>query len=197
MERAMGTGSLAAMSRSGGDAQACRILCSVAHRLQVIRASSPPNLTPLQAWFSDLAAAAALQGGIMERSAAAARVLLSDPRDVVVLHGDLHHDNVLDFGARGWLAIDPKGLLGERGFDYANLFCNPDPSDPMPPIATSADVFSNRLALVTDIADLEPSRLLLWIMAWAELSAAWSIQDGEVPIVSLAIAELAIAKLDH
>ena len=67
----------------------------------------------------------------------------------------------------------------------------------MPPIATSADVFSNRLALVTDIADLEPSRLLLWIMAWAGLSAAWSIQDGEVPIVSLAIAELAIATLNH
>jgi aminoglycoside/hydroxyurea antibiotic resistance kinase len=42
-----------------------------------------------------------------------------------VLHGDLHHGNVLDFGLRGWLAIDPKGLLGERGFDFANIFTNP------------------------------------------------------------------------
>ncbi len=29
-------------------------------------------------------------------------------------------------GPRGWLAIDPKGLIGERGFEYANLFRNPD-----------------------------------------------------------------------
>lgn len=34
---------------------------------------------------------------------------------MVTLHGDLHHGNVLDFGASGWLAIDPKGLKGERG----------------------------------------------------------------------------------
>ena len=52
--------------------------------------------------------------------------LLASPRDVTVLHGDIHHGNILDFGARGWLAVDPKGLVGERGLDYANLFCNPD-----------------------------------------------------------------------
>jgi streptomycin 6-kinase len=52
--------------------------------------------------------------------------LLDDPRDIVALHGDIHHGNILDFGERGWLAIDPKGLIGERGFDYANNFCNPD-----------------------------------------------------------------------
>jgi streptomycin 6-kinase len=45
---------------------------------------------------------------------------LTAPREEGVLHGDLHHDNVLDFGRRGWLAIDPHGLFGERGFDYAN-----------------------------------------------------------------------------
>jgi hypothetical protein len=56
------------------------------------------------------------------------------------LHGDIHHDNILDFGRRGWLAIDPKRLFGERGFDYANLFCNPDLSDPSHPVATAGSV---------------------------------------------------------
>jgi streptomycin 6-kinase len=42
-----------------------------------------------------------------------------------VLHGDIHHDNVLDFGARGRLAIDPKGLLGERGFEFAIFLPTP------------------------------------------------------------------------
>lgn len=51
----------------------------------------------------------------------AAHLLLADRRDISPLHGDIYHGNVLDFGERGWLAIDPKGLKGERGFDYANL----------------------------------------------------------------------------
>jgi hypothetical protein len=50
-------------------------------------------------------------------------------RDVVVLHGDMHHENILKFSSRGWLAIDPKGLVGERGFDYANIFCKPRQRD--------------------------------------------------------------------
>jgi streptomycin 6-kinase len=60
------------------------------------------------------------------RSAEIARTLLASPREVVPLHGDVHHGNILVFEERGWLAFDPKRLMGERGFDYANLFCNPN-----------------------------------------------------------------------
>ena len=60
---------------------------------------------------------------------ATAQALLADAaRGRASLHGDLHHDNVLDFGPRGWLAIDPHGLLGERGFDFANIFDHEDGS---------------------------------------------------------------------
>ena len=40
--------------------------------------------------------------------------LAGEPHEIGVLHGDIHHGNILDFGARGWLAIDPKRLQGER-----------------------------------------------------------------------------------
>ncbi len=197
MERAAGTRSLAVMSRSGSDAEACRALCVAAQDLRASRPNSPPQLTPLDARFHDLAPAAARHGGIMRRSATAARTLLSAPRDVAVLHGDLHHGNVLDFGDPGWLAIDPKGLVGERGFDYANLFCNPDLSDPVPPVATLPDVFASRVALVADLAGLQRDRLLLWVLAWAGLSAAWIIDSGETPATSLNVARLASAELDR
>nr|WP_249123342.1 MULTISPECIES: aminoglycoside phosphotransferase family protein [unclassified Bradyrhizobium] len=75
--------------------------------------------------------------------------MLAEPRDVVVLHGDLHHDNVLDFGERGWLAIDPRCLRGERGFDYANIFTNPDMADPSRPVTIRPEHFARRLAMVT------------------------------------------------
>ena len=110
------------------------------------------------------------------RSAASARALLADPQEVRVLHGDIHHENILDFGERGWLAIDPKGLIGERGFDYANIFTNPDLSDPTLPVATLPERFQQRLAIVTEQSGIEHRRLLHWIIAWCGLSAVGSLK---------------------
>lgn len=92
------------------------------------------------------------------RCAAVANVLLSSPHDEVVLHGDLHHGNILDFGTRGWLAIDPKGLVGERGFDYANIFTNPDLADPTKPVAIEPERFAQRVNIVSEIARIERQR---------------------------------------
>jgi streptomycin 6-kinase len=190
LERALGERSLADMARTGRDDEASRILCAAAARLHAPRDRALPELVPLPVWFRALEPAAAAQGGILLHAAAAARELLADPRDVVVLHGDLHHGNVLDFGARGWLAIDPKGLVGERGFDFANLFCNPDRET-----ATAPDRLARQVEVVAAAAGLERGRLLKWILAYAGLSAAWSLEDGDDADLALAVAEIASAEL--
>jgi streptomycin 6-kinase len=190
LERALGPGSLAEMARSGQDDEASRILCAAAAGLHAPRQGAPPDLVPLGRWFRTLEPAAAAHGGILARAAAAAGELLADPRDVVVLHGDLHHGNVLDFGARGWLAVDPKGLAGERGFEFANLFCNPDRE-----AALATGRLARQVEVVADAAGLERGRLLQWILAFAGLSAAWSLEDGDVPDLALAVAEIAAAEL--
>ena len=195
LERATGTGSLADMSWTGNDAQACRIICHAASKLHFSRNASTPALTPLHHWFSDLAPAAKKHGGILTRCAAVANVLLSSPHDEVVLHGDLHHGNILDFGTRGWLAIDPKGLLGERGFDYANIFTNPDLAEPTRPVAIELETFTQRVNIVSEIAKIERQRLLMWIVAWCGLSSVWFLQEGDSATVPLRIAELAMAEL--
>jgi streptomycin 6-kinase len=119
--------------------------------------------------------AAATHGGIFVQCTEAARNLLAEPRECAVLHGDLHPD-VLDFGARGWLAIDPKRLVGERGFDFANIFTNPDLTDPARPVATEPGRFARRLEVVTEAAGAERERLLYWILGWSGLSAAWFLK---------------------
>ena len=191
LERAMGPGSLAAMARNGRDDEACRILCAVGAGLHTPRAADPPDsLVPLEPWFRQLWPTAQAEGGVFARSAAVARTLLDAPRDVGVLHGDLHHDNVLDFGARGWLAIDPKGLLGDRGYDHANMVCNPDVET-----ATAPGTLARRVATISIAADLEPRRLLSWILAYCGLSASWTLGDGDDPWRALAIGEIAAAEL--
>ncbi|XXX78043.1 aminoglycoside phosphotransferase family protein [Sorangium sp. So ce134] len=197
LERAQGPRSLAEMSRGGEDDEACRILCAVAARLHAPRARPLPELVPLTRWFRGLEPAAAAHGGILARCLEAARALLAEPREVVVLHGDLHHDNVLDFGDRGFLAIDPKQLVGERSFDFANIFTNPDLADPTRPVATEPGRFSRRLEIVVEAAGLERTRLLRWILAWTGLSAAWYLQDGDSADIDLRVAELSAAELDR
>lgn len=195
LERATGTESLADMSWTGNDAQACRIICHTASRLHLSRNASTPALTPLHHWFRDLAPAAKKHGGILTRCDSVANVLLSSPHDAVVLHGDLHHGNILDFGTRGWLAIDPKGLVGERGFDYANIFTNPDLAEPTRPVAIEPEIFTQRVNIVSEIARIERQRLLMWIVAWCGLSSVWFLQEGDSATVPLRIAELAMAEL--
>ena len=190
MERATGPHSLPAMVRDGHDDEASRTLCAAVARLHAPReAPAPSMLAPLPVWFRQLEPAAARRGGLLVKAAAAARALLADPREETLLHGDIHHDNVLDFGPRGWLAIDPKGLFGERAYDYLNMFYNPWPE------AAAPGRLRRQLPIVASAAGLDPVRLLAWILAYGGLSAAWTIDDGGDPTNALRVAEIAAAEM--
>lgn len=174
LERATGTRSLEVMARAGDDDAATRILCAAIAKLHEPRDAPPPDLIPLTDWFRDLAPVAERYGGILRLSDVIARELLTEPRDLVPLHGDIHHGNILDFGPRGWLAIDPKRLNGERGFDYANIFTNPIESD----LPTERGRMARRLDIIIAETGMERERMLRWILAWCGLSAAWIWLDG-------------------
>lgn len=197
MERAMGHRSLTACAHNGKDDEATRILCDVIAGLHKPRDKPlPAGLVTLPAWFEALEPTARAHGGWLLRAAEEARALLAEPAEAIPLHGDIHHDNVLDFGERGWLAIDPKHIRGDRAFDYTNLFCNPDMDFPERPVAVVRERFLRRLAIVVAHAGLERRRLLRWIAAWTGLSAAWLIQDGDPAEVDTQVGAMALAELD-
>ncbi|WP_213941910.1 aminoglycoside phosphotransferase family protein [Pseudomonas sp. dw_612] len=193
MERAMGRRSLRNMALNGQDDEANQIMCAAVARLHAPRTSPLPPLVPLSQWFRSLYWAAEQYGGLYSLSLSTAEALLAEPQDVVVLHGDIHHDNILDFGPQGWLAIDPKRVIGERGFDYANLICNPEL-----PTATDPLRFARQIKVVSKAAGLERRRLLQWVLAFAGLSAAWFLEDGESLAAEgqLHVAKLAASMLD-
>lgn len=196
LERAIGLSSLSTMSKVGQDEKSCQIICNVANKLHIPKKASTPMLTPLHHWFRSLEPAAKTYGGIMIDCAEVAKKLLASPQDIVVLHGDLHHNNVLDFENSGWLAIDPKGLIGERGFDFANIFTNPDLADPSIPIAIEPKIFAQRLKIVAENAGIDRQRLLMWIVAWCGLSSAWFLEGGDNALITMRVAEMALAELD-
>jgi streptomycin 6-kinase len=177
------------MVQAGNDDEASRIICSVVARLHAKRSRPAPQLPSLERWFAPLHLAADAHGGVLRLSAMVATALLESPEDATVLHGDIHHGNILDFGPPGWLAIDPKGLIGERYFDYANLFCNPDAV-----IARAPGRLKRQVDVVSRLTGLSANRLLDWIVAWTGLSAVFLMQDGDRPDDALELAKRAAAE---
>lgn len=191
LERATGPRSLAAMARAGGDSddEATRILCTATRRLHDHRASPPVGLMPLDEWFKPLLQASD-RGALISTARDVARGLLAEKRETVVLHGDIHHENVLDAGPRGWLVIDPKGLLGERTFDFVNILRDPDEE-----VALRPGRFARQVDVIAEAAALDRTRLLQWTLAFTGLSAVWILDDGDEPRLDLAVARLASAAL--
>lgn len=189
LERAMGPGRLVDWAEGGRDDEATHVLCAAAAALHgasdAVR-SDPvtPPLVPLRVWFRQLLAVGPDADDLHRRAADIAAELLDDPRDEVVLHGDVHHGNVLDFRERGWLAIDPKGLIGERAFDYCNLLCNPSHQHALAP-----GRLERRFRIVTEAAGLDQHRFARWLTAWCGLSSVWFSIDGD-PALAASAAEI-------
>ena len=179
MTRASGSRSLVDMSRDNRDAEATSIILRVAASLHRPVRAPPPGLVPLDEWFTSLFLAPPLPGGELDLAARTASRLLATSTEVIPLHGDLHHWNVLDFAGE-WRAIDPKGLAGDRAFDLIHLLRNPDCT-----MALAPGRLKERVDQVFREAALDRVRLVEWALAFAGLSAAWSVEDGESREVDL------------
>lgn len=140
-------------------------------------------------WFAGLAELRAhFAGGtgpfpapLVARAEALSAELLATQIDTVVLHGDLHHDNILAAGGV-WLAIDPKGLLGEPAFEAAALLRNPIDMVRRHPQLDA--LLAGRIAVLSGRLGLDPRRIHGWALAFAVLSAWWSYEDEPAEFAS-------------
>ena len=91
-----------------------------------------------------------------------------------LLHGDLHHENILLDAARGWLAVDPKGVIGELEFELGAWLRNPLG---YPDLFTQPSAIDRRLERLCARLPIDPSRTLGWAFAQGILSAIWTVED--------------------
>jgi streptomycin 6-kinase len=94
-----------------------------------------------------------------------------------LLHGDLQHYNILEDRERGWVAIDPKGVVGEVEFEVGAALRNPVEC---PDVFTRPAVIERRVAVFAARLGLDATRVLRWAFAQGVLSAIWGVEDGYV-----------------
>jgi streptomycin 6-kinase len=114
--------------------------------------------------------------------------LCDSSAESVVLHGDLHYGNVLSSERDGWLAIDPKGLIGEACYEVGDLLRNR--VDELFESADAAGAMRRRIELLADLTGFDPERVRLWGLAQAVLSEIWSTEERRASRVDMRAARL-------
>jgi streptomycin 6-kinase len=128
---------------------------------------------------------------LVDRVEGSVRDFFIENHKPVLMHGDFHHFNILS-SERGWLVIDPKGVIGPAGYEVGPFLINP-----------WGDLLSGnnyrlmtkrRIDILHERLGFERERIREWGLAHAVLSAWWSIEDHGDWHYALAFAEM-IAEL--
>jgi streptomycin 6-kinase len=137
----------------------------------------------LSDWFDGLKSLRAAYNGwtgplnekLVKRVEASVRDFLLENHRPVLMHGDFHHYNILS-SDRGWLIIDPKGVVGPAGYEVGPLLINPwgeliNRSD-------LQNITERRIGILHEHLGFERERIHEWGLAHAVLSAWWSIDEN-------------------
>jgi streptomycin 6-kinase len=168
------------------DERATSIGAEVMRQLWQGPAGAPPN-EPLYGtiadWAEGLQRMRAHFGGatgpfpraLVEEAEALFAELLASQAAPVLLHGDLHHDNILSAERAPWLAIDPQGIVGEPAYEVGALLRNPLPQ--LLELPNPSRVTARRVDQLAEELGFDRARIRGWGLAQAVLSAWWSIED--------------------
>jgi streptomycin 6-kinase len=116
----------------------------------------------------------------VEQALSLGRDLVADPASSgVLVHGDLHYENVLAGPDGTWRAIDPKPMSGDPHYEPAPMLWNRMDELVGPSAAESLrDGLRRRFLTLVDAAGLDEARARDWVVVRMVINAGWSVQDA-------------------
>jgi streptomycin 6-kinase len=183
--------SLAQIACDDRDEEATTVLAGVIASMSPGHApASCPTVSDWGRGFSRYLATSDAQvpADLVRLAARRSEQLCESQRDVRLLHGDLQHYNILHDRDRGWVAIDPKGVIGELEYELGAALRNPTER---PEVFTDPTTIRCRVSALSSALSLDAERITAWAFVQAVLSAIWGVEDGytitaEDPVLRLA-----------
>ena len=190
IERALPGEELTRIAEQGSDEEATAIACDVMRHLPKPNPGEQtfPRRNTAATYIGDPADRAAdlprlrerYDGGtgpfpepIVDRAEAAFREMISSQGPQVLIHGDLHHENLLSAEREPWLVIDPHGMIAEAEYETYALLKNPTGVAHWPDVEK---VTRRRIDQIADLLGYDRRRIVGWGIAGAVLSAWWTLE---------------------
>jgi streptomycin 6-kinase len=124
---------------------------------------------------------------IVEEAERAFDELIASTAEPKLLHGDLHHTNILASDECGWLAIDPKGVVGDIGYETATFIRNELPADVGS--EQTRRLIARRVDQLAEALNLDRERVRRWALAHCVMSAWWDYDENGSWRPTIVIAE--------
>lgn len=131
-----------------------------------------------------------LEPALVDRARALLAELTAPSVSDTVLHGDLHHANIVCDGGpawRGadhpelthWRAIDPHGWFGDAHFDAVSMLLDLHGTTPQAALGDGEvrALTRRRAAILADITGLDADRIEAWAVVGAVISELWCLAD--------------------
>ena len=164
------------------DLAACEIVAGLYRHLHL---PAPPQLRAVtsyvERWVAALGALsrdAPIPRRLVEQCLHLARDLVADPASTgVVVHGDLHHHNVLAADREPWLVIDPKPMSGDPHYEPAPMLWNQ--WECVTAGGEVRDTVRRRFHTLVDSGGLDEERARDWVVVRMVLNAHWTVEEAQ------------------
>ncbi|WP_438445393.1 aminoglycoside phosphotransferase family protein [Gorillibacterium sp. sgz5001074] len=166
------------LSATVDDRVATEIFCEVFRRLRSPFVGDDGDFHTMRKWFGGIAryrnrfgSNGPLPEHWVVRAEEALEELLTTTTESVLIHGDLHHGNILRKGDDDWVVIDPKGIMGDIYFETIQFLLNYVDRD-----GDCDTVLIRRVEMMSERLGLDRSRIAQWGIARGVLEACWAIE---------------------
>jgi len=157
------------------DDEAINITANVIKRLHKAPIPNTHAFSHVKDWLEALNGGLEIPVQTLQKAREIRDKLLKTAEPDVLIHGDLHHDNILQNG-NDWVVIDPKGVIGEPAYEVAAFIRNP-----IPELLThdnAPNIIHNRITRLAGLIELPSQRIIDWCFVQAVLAWAWALEDG-------------------
>ncbi len=164
-------------SAIGEEHKATQVFVNIIHSIHSVKNYNKNKLKPLKYLFNIFKRISPPDGlkNSFFKAENIAKELLKTQTDEVLLHGDLHHENVMKNSNDQFVCFDPKGFYGDPSYELATTLKNPWD---YPEVSQNMDIFKQRVNTFSTDLNLPISRIIGFSYVHACMSLAWSIEDN-------------------